>query len=37
MDHSNMYVGLDYHTNSVQVCVLDAQGRQRLNKRTDNS
>lgn len=37
MDHSSMYVGLDYHLNSVQVCVIDAQGKQHLNKRTDNS
>lgn len=30
------FVGLDYHQHSVQVCVLDAQGRQRLNRACAN-
>jgi transposase len=30
------FVGLDYHQHSVQVCVLDAQGAQRLNKACPN-
>lgn len=30
------YVGLDYHQKSVQVCVLDASGRQRLNRSCPN-
>lgn len=30
------FVGLDYHQKSVQVCVLDASGRQRLNRACPN-
>jgi transposase len=30
------YVGLDYHQDSVQVCVLDGQGRQLLNRSCPN-
>jgi hypothetical protein len=32
-----VFVGLDYHTKGVQVCVVDAQGRVRRNKRCGNS
>jgi transposase len=31
-----VFVGLDYHQQSVQVCVLDSQGRQLLNKPLEN-
>lgn len=31
-NHANVYVGLDYHSTSVQVCVVDQAGRVRLNK-----
>jgi len=31
-----LFVGLDYHQQAVQVCVLDAQGRQLLNRPLDN-
>lgn len=31
-----MYVGLDYHQGSVQVCVLDAEKRQLVNRRVGN-
>ena len=30
------FVGLDYHQNSVQVCVLDASGRERFNRACAN-
>jgi hypothetical protein len=33
MDNSvSLFVGLDYHQDSVQVCVLDAAGRVRMNR-----
>ena len=32
MNNVACFVGLDYHQHSVQVCVLDAQGQQRLNR-----
>ena len=32
-----VFVGLDYHTKGVQVCVVDAQGKVRRNKRCGNS
>jgi transposase len=31
-----VFVGLDYHQDSVQVCVLDARGRQLLNRPVAN-
>lgn len=31
-----LYVGLDYHQDSVQVCVIDKQGRQVVNRRVAN-
>lgn len=36
MDNVACFVGLDYHQKSVQVCVLDAAGRQRLNRSCPN-
>ncbi|MGB7547514.1 MAG: IS110 family transposase [Terracidiphilus sp.] len=36
MNRVACFVGLDYHQHSVQVCVLDAQGRPRLNKACPN-
>jgi len=33
---SPVYVGLDYHTNFIQVCVLDAAGRVLANRRCPN-
>lgn len=36
MDSVACFVGLDYHQDSVQVCVLDAQGQQRLNRACRN-
>ena len=32
-----MFVGLDYHAKSVQVCVMDGEGRQLVNHRCGNS
>lgn len=32
-----VFVGLDYHTKGIQVCVVDAQGKVRRNKRCGNS
>lgn len=32
-----VFVGLDYHAKSVQVCVMDAEGRQLVNRRCGNS
>lgn len=37
MDSSAVYVGLDYHSSFVQVCVLDEQGRALLQRRCGNS
>jgi len=36
MDHPTVYVGLDYHKNSIQVCVLDQDGKILANQRCDN-
>jgi transposase len=32
-----VFVGLDYHAKSVQVCVMDGEGRQLVNRRCGNS
>jgi len=32
-----VFVGIDYHQDSVQVCVLNAEGRQLLNRAVDNN
>jgi transposase len=37
MDNVPVYVGLDYHSKSVQVCVVDAAGRVVVNRRCGNS
>lgn len=37
MEHRGVYVGLDYHRQSVQVCVIDSDGRVLCNRRCDNS
>lgn len=37
MENVPVFVGLDYHSKSVQVCVLDAGGRVLTNKRCGNS
>jgi len=34
--HAERFVGLDYHQNSVQVCVLDASGKQLINRACRN-
>ena len=36
MDNVTCFVGLDYHQKAVQVCVLDAGGKQRLNRSCPN-
>jgi transposase len=36
MNSVTCFVGLDYHQDSVQVCVLDGQGEQRLNRACRN-
>ena len=36
MSNVAVFVGLDYHQDSVQVCVLDEQGRQLLNRSCPN-
>jgi len=36
MSHCKLSVGLDYHQSSVQVCVVDAQGKEVLNRRCRN-
>ncbi len=36
MDMTEVYLGLDYHKRSVQVCVLDSEGKQLRNRRCDN-
>lgn len=36
MSNVAVFVGLDYHQDSVQVCVLDAQGRQLANDSVEN-
>jgi hypothetical protein len=36
MNRIPLYVGLDYHQDSVQVCVVDHQSRVRLNRRCGN-
>ncbi len=33
---STMYVGLDYHQSSIQLCVMDAAGKTLLNRKCDN-
>lgn len=37
MENVPVFVGLDYHTKSVQVCVVDSSGRVLANKRCGNS
>lgn len=37
MSHSKIFVGLDYHKDSVQVCAMDGSGRVLVNKRARNS
>lgn len=37
MEQESVYVGLDYHQHSVQVCVLDGAGRQLRNRSVGNS
>ena len=34
--NSTMYVGLDYHQSSIQLCVMDASGKQLINRKCDN-
>ncbi len=36
MNQQAVYVGLDYHQNSVQVCVLGPEGQVRSNRRVAN-
>ena len=36
MDSAPIYAGLDYHTKSVQVCVMDAAGKRLMNKSCPN-
>ena len=36
MGNVPVFVGLDYHQDSVQVCVLDRQGRRLLNRPCPN-
>jgi hypothetical protein len=36
MDSVRVYAGLDYHTKSVQVCVMDAAGKGLSNKSCAN-
>ena len=37
MSHDTIFVGLDYHQMSIQVCVLDARGEVLLNRACENS
>lgn len=37
MSNSKIFVGLDYHKDSVQVCAMDSTGKVLVNKRTDNN
>lgn len=37
METVPVYVGLDYHARSIQVCVMDSSGRQVANRRCGNS
>lgn len=37
MNKTQVYVGLDYHSKSIQVCVMDAQQRLLLNRKCPNS
>jgi transposase len=37
MSNVPVFVGLDYHQDSIQVCVLDQQGRVLLNRSADNN
>ena len=37
MEQDKVYVGLDYHQHSVQVCVVDPEGRQLRNRSVGNS
>ena len=37
MSHDTVFVGLDYHQMSIQVCVLDARGEVFLNRSCENS
>ena len=36
MDNVTAYVGLDYHQDSIQVCVMDASGRELANRSCEN-
>ena len=36
MDSVSQFAGLDYHQNSLQVCVMDARARVGINRRCDN-
>lgn len=37
MSHDSVFVGLDYHQKSIQVCVLDARGEVLMNRSCENS
>jgi len=37
MENVSVFVGLDYHSKSVQVCVVDAKGAVLVNRRCGNS
>jgi transposase len=37
MDSVTMFAGLDYHQDSIQVCVMDSAGRMLVNKACENS
>lgn len=37
METVPVFVGLDYHSKSIQVCVMDAYGKQLVNRRCGNS
>ncbi|GJM26416.1 MAG: hypothetical protein DHS20C16_28310 [Phycisphaerae bacterium] len=37
MKDCTLYVGLDYHQSSVQVCAMDASGNQVLNRSCENN
>ena len=36
MDSVRVFAGLDYHTKSVQVCVMDSDGKRLMNKSCPN-
>lgn len=37
MENVPVFVGLDYHSKSVQVCVVDTEGRVLVNRKCGNS